>query len=477
MHDSLSVPIKNYRSKNLSTINLLILLTIHIALAFIERAYPIISTLHALITLSIGILIAFFSKNPKNIVVITAYIVGAEILWRMTGASVFWEFGKYAILVILLIGFFRLKHVRRSYLSVIYFILLCISIPLTIFSRGLTETARELISFNLSGPLALTVCVLYFSQTRLDISELQDTAWAMTIPLFSVLSLALYNTVTVEKIVFTSESNYLTSGGFGPNQVSAVLGLGAVMMFLVMISTPKKSHRLLAMVFMLTFIVQSSLTFSRGGLYNTAACILVGSVHLLRLRKGKTKIIILLFTISIIGIYFLYPQIDQFTGGKLTQRFQDTDTTGRIKLAQIDLLIWQNNQFFGVGPGEASYTVGQVYGRNIAAHTEYTRLLAEHGLFGILAIILLLVMSSKAYVNSPNWYSKMWVSVFLVWSLVEMSHAAMRIASISFLFGIANSIWIVPKRNENSETNRNETVTNSISNKSLSNKRTYEENF
>ena len=428
--------------KNHLTWLVLLLFIAHVGLAFAARSFGVISTLHALLTFGAGLYIALLSKHPKRVIWVAAYIVGAEIFWRMTNANVFWEFGKYAIIVILLVGFLRQKRLQNLVLPILYFLLLTPSIILTLFTHGLSSTSQQMISFNLSGPLALAVSVLYFSQIKLNLKDLQSIAWAVALPITSILALSAYSTFTATSIHFTTESNFLTSGGFGPNQVSAILGLGAVMMFLVIVSTSTASQRFIAIGLMLVFLVQSALTFSRGGIYNAGICILLGALHLLKVKKGKSAAFVLLFAIALVGVYILYPKLNQFTGGMLTQRFQSVDITSRLEIAQADLVIWNQNIIFGVGPGEASYESIKYYGEYTAAHTEYTRLLAEHGIPGVLAIALLIAMAIRAYLHAPGWQSTLWVAVFLAWPLVEMSHAAMRVSAISFIFGLAAAIWI-----------------------------------
>jgi hypothetical protein len=47
-------------------------------------------------------------------------------------------------------------------------------------------------------------------------------------PAVSIAALALFGILTNPDITFNTESNFATSGGFGPNQVSSMLGLGAL---------------------------------------------------------------------------------------------------------------------------------------------------------------------------------------------------------------------------------------------------------
>src|SRR6185295_7296222 len=113
---------------------------------------PAISTVHAIITLVVGLVWTVFGKRIERVFYITAYLTGAEVLWRATNAQVFWEYGKYSTIVILLLA--TLKYKRGHSLDwkpILYFILLTPAMFL------IPVFDRQVISFNLSGPLLLTV--------------------------------------------------------------------------------------------------------------------------------------------------------------------------------------------------------------------------------------------------------------------------------------------------------------------------------
>lgn len=420
---------------------IVIFLLAHILFAVVFRRFAFLSTFHALLSIAIGLYVAATSRSARPIILISAYIVGAELIWRMTGASVFWEFGKYAVIAMLAIVLLRKRHWQNALLPIVFFLLLVISIPATISWFGFTTDAREAISFNLSGPLALAVCVLFFSQIKLKKKDLMDIAWAISIPIITILALAAISTLSSTVIKFTSESNFATSGGFGPNQVSAILSLGAVLMFLAAVSEGDKRLKIIALLLFVAFLTQSVLTFSRGGLYNASASLLLALFHLIRNRRTRLWVFVSLGLIGLVAIFIIYPAVDQFTGNMITTRFADTDLTGRGEIALGEMQVWFDNLLFGVGLGISAYENVKYTGFYAAAHTEYTRMLAEHGLFGALALLLLIIMAFRAYFKAPNWFYRAWVSAMLVWPLVEMSHAAMRIAAIAFTFGLANSNW------------------------------------
>ena len=437
---------------------LLIFIIGQTGIAFLARSFPLIATTHAMITIGAGLLIAFFGKKPNNIVYVTAFIVGSEVFWRMTDANIFYESGKYLISAFLLLGLFKIR--KWSFLGhpVLYLLLLCVSIPLTFFALGINDDSRQILSFNLSGPLALGISVIYFRQTKLSKEIMFKVTWAIVLGIIPILVIAVFNTITAQDIAFTDESNFLTSGGFGPNQVAAILGLGGTLMFLVAIFSKKTAEQIMAILLLTAFLIQSVLTFSRGGIYNVAICILLASLHLFNLKNKRFAGIVLLFAILLISTYLIIPKLDLFTGGKFTQRFSDTTSQGRNIIARADIQVWLDNFVLGVGPGLSQQESFKYSGIFASAHTEYTRLLADHGVFGLLALVLLIIMAIRTYIKAPGWQSKVWVVVLLAWPIAEMLHAAMRIAAISYLFGLANGVWIPLKNNTPSYSRSSEIV-------------------
>lgn len=430
---------------------LLLIFSAHIIFGLITIQIPLIATFHAWITLAFGLWLALTAHETQKIILVAAYITGSELIWRMVGASVFWEFGKYAVFVILGIALLRHHFRNNIFLPIIYFALLLISIPLTIEWFGFNEDARQAVSFNLSGPLSLALCVLFFSQIKLGLKEVKRIAWTITFPIVSILTIAVFSTVTSPDIVFIAESNFTTSGGFGPNQVSAILSLGAIMMFLIATTEKNGLRRIIATILLIAFLVQSLLTFSRGGIYNAGICIIFGVLQLFLSRKARIGILLGSILLCALTYYIVIPKMNDFTNGQFGIRYSDLDTTNRKEIALGELDVWFSHLIFGVGPGVSTYEVTyNLYGYtgNFAgAHTEYTRLLAEHGIFGLCALLLLLIMAIRAYIKAPDWLSKFWVAVLLLWPLVEMSHAATRVVAISFLFGLANAVWIQQPKN------------------------------
>ncbi len=409
---------------------------LHIPLALAMNFSRAFSTFHGILTLAVCVYIALTTRNKVQIGWAGAYICGAEILWRMTEARIFWEFGKYAIVLILMIGLLRTRKPKDLGLPVLFFFLLTFSIPLTFYDLNL-NLARQAVSFNLSGPLSLAVSVMFFSQLSLDQNEREKLIWYLVTPILGIATLCVWGIVTADNLIFGTGSNFATSGGYGPNQVSAILGLGALLLILLAIQHTNAKARLIPLGIAMGLSTLSALTFSRGGLYTLVASLLAAGVLSFRNPHLRKTFFPLLILATIIGGFVIYPKLNTFTGGMLSSRFADTSTTGRIEILESEIVVWKENPFLGVGPGMGSYAARNSVGKLYAAHTEYTRILAEHGLPGILAMGLLLIMSIRGFLRTRSGFPQIWMAALLVWPIVEMTHAAMRVAAIGFIFGLA----------------------------------------
>ena len=424
---------------------IVVMAVLHPALAWLMQATPIISTVHAYLTILVGVGVAAFGKDARKVAYVAAYIVGAEVLWRMTGAQIFWEGGKYYVVLILGISLLRFRARRELLLPLLFFVLLLASVPITLANLGLTSEARDALSFNLSGALALTVCAWYFLQIKFDQVTIREVVWCVVFPILGIAMLTFIGTVSVDSIIFTKESNFDTSGGFGPNQVSAILGLGGGLLVLLFFTSAKVMSRWLSLGIALGLFALSALTFSRGGLYNVAVMISLSLAHFLQNARGRFVTIIGLFVLSLVGGYVIFPRLNEFTGGMLEERFKDTDTTLRGAIAQMDIEMWLTHPILGLGPGMSKAEHEKIFGLNIAAHTEYTRILAEHGAMGLVAVLIILILILRAYLRAPTIQAQTWTVALAAWPMAEMSHSAMRLVAISFLLGLALVQWVKPQ--------------------------------
>jgi hypothetical protein len=186
--------------------------------------------------------------------------------------------------------------------------------------------------------------------------------------------------------------------------------------------------------------MQSAMTFSRGGLYTAGIAIFLSVAFLLRNARATLQLILVGGFVFLAANYLVLPQLDEFTGGMLSARFESTDPTGRGDLIMSDLRLWAREPIYGVGPGVAKYLRAETGYFFSAAHTEETRLLSEHGSFGLCALLLLLVMAWKSVANATTRSNRFTVVAFVSWSLLYMLNAAMRLFAPGLLFGLAFAV-------------------------------------
>jgi O-antigen ligase len=399
---------------------------------------------HALATFALGLILSLGGRRRLiHVAYWSAYVTGIEVLYRMSSAPVIWEFGKYAVSIVMLAALLRSSMLKGRLLPIAYFLLLLPSALLTFMAVD-SNTARVNVSGNLSGPLALMSCALFFSRIRLGPVQVRNLLLAIVIPAVGIATVTVYSTAAAKALVFGGNSNLVTSGGFGPNQVSAALGLAALAAWLV-ITTSRSSLWLKLWLFgaMGLLAVQSALTFSRGGLYNAAGGALAASLVLMKDRRARWKVLTVFGAILLVAGFVVFPRLQAFTNGALGSRFSNTDTAKRTNIAFADFAIWRANPILGIGPGMARGTramYDELAGNN-GAHTEFTRLLSEHGIFGLGALVLLVAAAFGNFRRAPTLLGKALVLSTVVWSFLYMTNAAMRLVAPSFMFGIGFAMF------------------------------------
>jgi O-antigen ligase len=169
---------------------------------------------------------------------------------------------------------------------------------------------------------------------------------------------AAFGIASSSAIRFTTESNYQTSGGYGPNQVSSILGLGALVALLCTLIGPRRQGKLGLVLFAMVvdLAAQSALTFSRSGLYCACGGASAAAIVLCRDARTRLKFALMAAVLGFITYYVLIPSLDLFTRGSLVKRFTEKGYSGRDSLLEADLNVFAANPFLGVGPGSSPST-------------------------------------------------------------------------------------------------------------------------
>jgi O-antigen ligase len=426
------------RTTNLALVGFVLL---HIPVGVLLKTVPGLSTLHALLAFGIGLAAVALRPDDEHLPLYAAgYIAGAEVMWRITDAAVFHEFGKYAAVVIFGVGV--LRRYRDRPLPVAPLLYVIYLLPAITFWMGWGfRRARREISFNLSGPLSLVICYLYLVRRRLEPAGLKRLTISVAASAVATVAVGAYNLLTASaEVRFAMGSSELAAGGAGPNQVSNLLALAVVLCWLLLTTVDEPTgFRLFLGLTLVGLLSHAILTFSRGGVF-TAGLAIVATLPFLAVEP-RTRVALFLLGALVLGVFTFvaWPWINAFTGGMAARRFTDPDTVYRMETALTHLRIWLDHPLFGVGPGFAEPLVDD-YGLvpfTPAAHTEYTRLVAEHGLFGLASLVLLLWLALRSFLDAGGPAARAWAVGLLCYALGYMGQSAMRTLGPGFAYGLA----------------------------------------
>lgn len=387
-----------------------------------------------------------YSKDRfKEVLIAAAYVVGIEVFLRMTKSYFLYEIGKYLVMFFIVIGLFYDGFKKKAF-PYIVFLLLLIPAILVLYSKiGLVDQEfRKAILFNLSGPLCLGITAIYTFGKKLKYKCFFEIITYMVFPLISMtIYIYIYNP-NIRDIITSTAANSAASGGYGPNQVATVLGLGMFILFTRMfIPFKNKLFQFVMIFFLVIMTLRGILTFSRGGILTALIMAIVFLIIYFVLTNLKSKVKTVFKIISMLGvIVFIWLYSVLQTGGLIENRYSNKDalgrekddiTTGRLDLISTELDAFIANPFLGVGVGQVKKYFLKEKGLNLPTHNEISRMLSEHGVFGIFALLILFL---TPIINNPFGVKNIFFYPFLFFWMLTISHSAMRIAAPAFIYGL-----------------------------------------
>jgi hypothetical protein len=438
-----------------------LLLALHAVIALAVFAIPLLSKLYALFIPIAGFFIVYRTKNANNeVLYIAAYLVGVEVFLRMTGGNFNNEFVKVNVIFFMLLGMIYSNFSTNAFIYWIFLILLIPGILITSTVFNPAVDIKKSLVFNLSGPVCLAISSIYMFKRRILFSDLQNVVVAMGLPIVSTtVYLFLFNP-SVRDVVTGTQSNFETSGGFGPNQVSTALGLGMFVFFTQLVLFSKSKMTIVINSFLVLFITYRGIvTFSRGGVIT--AVVMIACLLFLLYRfsnaKGKSKFVLVFILTGLMAIgVWTYSSFQ--TRGLIEKRYANQDVRGKEKKDRLggreqimneEVTLFLENPILGVGAGMGKQIRKETFGEDAASHNEITRMFSEHGLFGILGLIILVVTPFVVYIN--NRQHLYFLSFFIFW-LLTINHAAMRTAAPAFIYALS-LLFVqvkIPEKAENS---------------------------
>lgn len=423
------------------------LLVFHVVLAigiFLFRPLAMVYFLFIISFFSYKIVMTPKKNKTFYVLFACAYIVGSEVFLRMNGGTFFYEAIKYLVILFCLMGIFSNSFSNNSIIYLFYILLLVPGVFVAVTEMSFETNIRKAIAFNLSGPICLGVAAIFSYKRNIDFKEMQYILLAFLLPLISMTVYLILVTPNLQLAIKGTGSNFMTSGGFGPNQVATVLGIGMfVMAVRFFISKESFFIRLIDLVLFGVLSYRALITFSRGGVITAIVMILffIGLYYLKVNIKTRSKIkyTLLFFLVS---IFFIWMFSAMQTGGFIEKRYANEDalgrekqdlTTGRSSLVAFEFNEFLNSPFLGIGVGKVKEERFVETGIVAASHNEVTRILAEHGVLGIFAFLILLLTPLVYRIrNKKNIF---FYSFYLFW-LLTINHSAMRIAAPAFVYGL-----------------------------------------
>ena len=110
-----------------------------------------------------------------------------------------------------------------------------------------------------------------------------------------------------------------------------------------------------------------------------------------------------------------------------------------------DLELFKQNVVLGVGPGLSG--TNRVGLKGVSAHTEYTRLLSEHGSMGLLALVILSgVILSSFFRRGQTSYQRLLKMALFGLGMATLFHSAMRLSSPALYLGLGLVDFIIPRK-------------------------------
>jgi len=378
------------------------------------------------------------------------YLIGVEVFVRMSSLGFPYELAKYGVCLFIVLALVHSREKVQSSNSILFYFGALLPSLLVVEAESFNELRRAL-SFNLSGPLTLALSFYYFYRRKYTREQVKTFFAFLLAPIVLTVAALTIKTPALASITFKTDANFETSGGFGPNQVSTILGLGIIIYIVLFFSQQKLiKNKLLNLSTLGILIFRGLLTFSRGGILAPMLLFVALTLYFIIYFRQKSRVSPKMLIFGMVGLLFFFAFwliVNDLTRGKLQERYlwsteelQKRDyLTGRQEIIYFDFLTFLHNPILGVGPGMSKTKRMDIgMSQTIAAHTEFSRILSEHGLLGVIALAILFYWIAQALLTKKSQFLATVSYGCTIFALFTMGHSAMRLACVGILFGFAH---------------------------------------
>lgn len=374
-----------------------------------------------------------------------AYFVGAEVFFRATKGAISYEAGKYMVILFILMGMFYKGLSGKGYPYFIYLMFLIPSIFVASTTLSFDANFRTNIAFVLSGPICLGLSALFCYDKRVSFPQMSQILLFMVLPIIAHAVYVYLYAPDLKEVLTGSSSNRAAAGGFGSNQVATALGLG---MFIIgirlFVNSPTLGLKLLNTVLLIFISYRAVVTLSRGGVVAAIICLSIFLVVYYMSAKARVRNQILgVFVLFVGALIMAWIVSSSQTMGLSEKRYANQNaagiekediTTGRAELFMNEIEGFVSHPFWGIGSSRAKDQRIEEDGQGVTSHNEISRILAEHGIFGVMILIILIFKPLNMRTNNPQNY---YFYALLAFWFATINHSAMRIAAPAFIYGLA----------------------------------------
>ncbi|MGJ8593527.1 MAG: O-antigen ligase family protein [Aquaticitalea sp.] len=392
-----------------------------------------------------SVIIAAEDKKTFEVLKACAYFVGAEVFFRTTGGAISYESGKYLVILFIIMGLFYKGLSGKGYPYFIYLMFLIPSIFVASTTLSFDANFRTNIAFVLSGPVCLGLSALFCYDKKITFHEMSQILMFMLFPILAHVAYIYFYSPDLKDIITGTGSNRSAAGGFGANQVATALGLGMFILAVrIFINSPSLVIKFLNLGLLVIVSYRAVVTFSRGGIIAAVLCIAIFLLMYFIQAKSKVRLQVAGGFVLFLGALSLAWMISTFqTSGFIEKRYsnqnasgveKDDITTGRGDLFMNEIEGFIEHPFLGIGSSRAKDERIQEIGQSITSHNEISRTLAEHGIFGVIILVILIFKPFDMRANNKNNY---YFFAFLAFWFATINHSSMRIAAPAFIYGLA----------------------------------------
>lgn len=426
--------------------NYLYLILIHVAIGALGYLLPFTTKIYGYSIFVFWALYIIKKQNRNNEALIAAaYVVGSEVFLRMTGGNPLYEISKYGVMLFVVMGMYYSGFSKGAAPYWIFLLLLVPSVVISTFVLNFDTNIRKTIAFNISGPVCLGLASLYTFRRKISLEQMNSIILSLGLPIISCTFYLMLYTPNIKDVITGTESNFQTSGGYGPNQVATILGLGMFIFFSrIILQSKTKFLVIINLVIALNITYRGIVTFSRGGMLTGFIMIILLLLFLYFKSNfnGRVKLNYII-VLAVLAMMATWAYTSLQTGGLIDKRYANQDAAGRVKetrftgreeVARNEINTFLKNPIFGVGVGKGQEVREAETGIFIVSHDEITRMLAEHGTLGIVGLLILFFTPLVLYLENKF---NMFLLCFVAFWFLTINHAAMRTAAPAFVYSLS----------------------------------------